>query len=202
MRTCVAQMLLVNRSARLEDLTDEVLHRLRGDPRLGHRRGPLHAIHRAVAGLGLADPPPMPARGHRMQVEGAPTEWMAWIDRWFATSTLTPEVRREYRGILAKTGRWLAAELPGTTTPADWTRETCAAWVARVTRIRVGDYAQRRVGLSGRLGQRLAPTTMASYISAVRTLMRDCQEWGWCARRFDPSTALATPRSVPSSRVE
>ena len=131
-----------------------------------------------------------------MPVEGAPVDWMAWVDRWFATSTLTPRVRREYRSILAKTGRWLTAEQPNIATPADWTRETCAAWVARVTRIGIGDYAQRRVGLVGRVGRRLAPTSMASYISATRTLLRDCQEWGWCIRRFDPATALATPRSV------
>ena len=131
-----------------------------------------------------------------MPVEGAPVEWMTWVDRWFATSTLTPEARREYRSILAKTGRWLTSDQPHIATPADWTRDTCAAWVARVTRIGIGDYAQRRVGLVGRLGRRLAPTSMASYISATRTLLRDCQEWGWCPRRFDPATALATPRSV------
>src|SRR4029077_18373959 len=95
-----------------------------------------------------------------------------------------------------KVGRWLAAEQPAIATPADWTRETCAAWVARVTRASVGDYAQRRVNLVGRVGRRLAPTTMASYISTTRTLLRDCQEWGWRARRVDPATALATPRSV------
>src|SRR4051812_6403444 len=196
MRTVTAQLLLVNRSARLEDLTDEALQHLRGDPRLGRRHGQFHAVHRAVAGLGFAHPPAMPTRGRQMLVEGASAEWMVWVDRWFATSTLTPEVRREYRSILAKVGRWLAAEQPAIATPADWTRETCAAWVARVTRARVGDYAQRRVNLVGRVGRRLAPTTMASYISATRTLLRDCQEWGWCARRFDPATALATPRSV------
>ncbi|MFL4975351.1 MAG: tyrosine-type recombinase/integrase [Microvirga sp.] len=196
MRTVTAQLLLVNRSARLEDLTDEALQHLRGDPRLGRRHGQFHAVHRAVAGLGFAHPPAIPTRGRQMPVEGASAEWMVWVDRWFATSTLTPEVRREYRSILAKVGRWLAAEQPAIATPADWTRETCAAWVARVTRASVGDYAQRRVNLVGRVGRRLAPTTMASYISTTRTLLRDCQEWGWCARRFDPATALATPRSV------
>jgi integrase len=131
-----------------------------------------------------------------MRVEGAPAEWIACVDRWCATSTLTPEVRREYRSILAKAGRWLAAEQPAVTSPADWTRETCAAWVARVVRTGIGDFAQRRVGLAGRVGRRLAPTSMAGYISVVRTFFRDCQEWGWCARRFDPAVALATPRSV------
>lgn len=196
LRTVVAQTLLVNRSAHLEDLSTEVLLRLRDDRRIGWRRSPLHAIHRAVAGLGFADPPAMPTRGRQMVVTDAPPEWMAWVERWYDTSTLTPTVRREYRGILAKVGRWLAAEQPAVVAPPDWTREVCAAWVARVTRAGIGDYAQRRVGLAGRLGRRLAPATMAGYITATRTFFRDAQEWGWCGRRFDPSTALATPRSV------
>jgi hypothetical protein len=65
-----------------------------------------------------------------------------------------------------------------------------------MTRAGIGDYAQRRVGLADRLGRRLAPATMAGYITATRTFFRDAQEWGWCVRRFDPSTALTTPRSV------
>jgi hypothetical protein len=194
--TVVAQTLLVNRSAHLEDLSTEVLLRLRDDRRMGWRRSPFHAIHRAVAGLGIADPPAMPTRGRQMAVTDAPPEWMAWVERWYDTSTLTPTVRREYRGILAKVGRWLAAEQPAVVAPTDWTREVCAAWVARVTRAGIGDYAQRRVGLAGRLGHRLAPATMAGYITATRTFFRDAQEWGWCGRRFDPSTALTTPRSV------
>jgi hypothetical protein len=31
---------------------------------------------------------------------------------------------------------------------------------------------------------------------ATRTFFRDCQEWEWFPRRFDPSRALAVPRSV------
>jgi hypothetical protein len=62
---------------------------------MGRRRSPFHAVHRAVAGLGFANPPSILTGGSPMSVEGAPAEWMAWVDRWFATSTLTPEVRRE-----------------------------------------------------------------------------------------------------------
>ena len=195
-RTFLAQLLLINRSARLENLTDDVLRQVRDDPRVGSRRRPLHAIHRAVAGMGFASPPAAPTRGRQMPAQGAPAEWIACVDRWFTTSTLTPEVRREYRSILIKAGRWLAAAQPGVVSPSDWTRETCAAWVAQVTRTSIGDFAQRRVGLAGRIGRRLAPTSMASYTTVTRTFFRDCQEWGWCARRFDPKTALATPRSV------
>jgi hypothetical protein len=71
-------------------------------------------------------------------------------------------------------------------------RETCAAWVAQVTRTSIGVFAQRRADLA----DRLAPSTMASYTTVTRTFFRDCQECGWCPRRFDPKTALATPRSV------
>jgi hypothetical protein len=72
MRTVTAQLLLVNRSARLEDLTDEALQHLRGDPRLGRRHGQFHAVHRAVAGLGFAHPPAIPTRGRQMPVEAHP----------------------------------------------------------------------------------------------------------------------------------
>lgn len=196
LRTVVVQALLINRSARLEDLTTEALRRLRDDPRMGGRRGAFHAFHRALAGLGTAEPPAPPNKGRSMTVRGAPAEWMAWVERWYETSTLTPVVRRTHRGILAMAGRWLAQELPAVAAPADWTRETCAAWVARVTRACIGDYAQRRVTLADRVGRRLAPASVAGYIGATRTFFRDCQEWGWCPRRFDPKAALATPRSV------
>ena len=31
---------------------------------------------------------------------------------------------------------------------------------------------------------------------ATRMFFRDCQEWEWIPRRFDPTRALAVPRSV------
>jgi hypothetical protein len=40
----------------------------------------------------------------------------------------------------------------------------------------------------------------------VRAFFRDCQEWGWIPRRFDPGRSLADPRSLhallaPNPRV-
>ena len=63
------------------------------------------------------------------------------------------------------------------------------------TRMRVGDYTVRRP-VHQRVGQPLAPRTMATELSAVRTLFWDCQEWGWIPRRFDPGRSLAVPRAV------
>ena len=52
----------------------------------------------------------------------------------------------------------------------------------------------------------MTAATKAGQISAVRTFFRDCQEWEWLPRRFDPQRALAVPRSIaallgPNPRV-
>jgi integrase len=62
--------------------------------------------------------------------------------------------------------------------------------------MQVGDYAQRTAGLKDRAGKPLEAATKATQLSAVRTFFRDCQEWEWIPRRFDPQRALATPRSI------
>jgi integrase len=92
------------------------------------------------------------------------------------------------------------------TEPAQWTRQTCAAWVAKVDRLTIGEYVQRESGLSKRDGEPVSPRTKAEYMTATRTFFRDCQEWEWIARRFDAARALVTPRSVaaliaPNPRV-
>jgi len=40
------------------------------------------------------------------------------------------------------------------------------------------------------------PRTKAGLLAGARQFFRDCQEWGWIPRRFDPARALATPRSI------
>ena len=140
LRAVFVQALLVNRSTRLEDLTSEALERLYNDPRIGWRRSTFHSVCRAVAAMGFASPPTRCNKSRPMAVQGAPADWIAWVERWCNTSTLTPVVRRMHRSILAMAGRWLTAEQPAINSPADWTRETCAAWVACVARSCIGDY--------------------------------------------------------------
>ncbi len=118
------------------------------------------------------------------------------MERWTATSTLTPKVRGTFRTILLKVGRWLAKEHPEICEPAQWTRELCAEYLALVDRLCIGDYAQRWAPFANRIGRPLSAKSKAGYITAVRIFFHDCQEWEWIARRFDPSRALATPRSI------
>jgi integrase len=192
-----SQALLINGSPRLQDLSSEAFARLRAHPATSEHHGTmLFALQRAVAALGHCDPPVRTGRNAMTVIEGADAAWIAWVERWYATSTLTPKVRAIVRTLMAKAGRWLATEHPEITEPTQWTRTTCATWVAAVDRMCVGDYVQRRDGLGGRAGTPISPRTKAHALMACRTFFRDCQEWEWLPRRFDPSTALSVPRSV------
>ncbi|GAA2662413.1 hypothetical protein [Streptomyces vastus] len=57
--SAICQILLLNRSPLLQDLSDEALAAIRTAPAMhGQWGNDLHGIHRAVAALGQADPPP------------------------------------------------------------------------------------------------------------------------------------------------
>jgi integrase len=197
MRGVFSQALLLNRSPRLEDLDTAAFAALRAHPATdGHQGSMLYALQRVVAALGHCDPPVRTGYLQPAGIEGADPVWAAWIERWHATSTLTPKVRRLIRTIMGKAGRWLAVEHPEITDPGQWTRATCAAWVAAVDRMSVGDWTQRRDALGGRGGQPVSPRTKAHNLMATRVFFRDCQEWEWIPRRFDPNRALALPRSI------
>jgi integrase len=193
----LAQALLINRSPRLADLTTEAFDALRAHPASsGRHPAALHALQRVVAELGHCDPPVRPGFNHAPGIVGTHPAWADWVHRWHDTSTLTPKVRALVRTQMAKAGRWLAAEHPEITEPGQWTRSTCADWVAAIDRMTVGDYTQRRDHLTGRAGAPIAPRTKAHILTASRAFFRDCQEWEWIGRRFDPTRALALPRSV------
>ena len=197
LRSAVCHLLLLNRSPFFEDLPQDALNHLRG-PAEDRRNEPpsLHGIHRALAALGHAAPPVSPQSHLRHSTEPAIATWAGWVARWHDTSTLSVKVRQVHRSLLVQVGRWMVAEGVAAMSPELWTRETCAAWVARVDRLRTGDYGPAGMPGDARAGQPLRPASKAGYLNAIRAFFRDCQEWGWIERRFDPRTALATPRSV------
>ena len=90
----------------------------------------------------------------------------------------------------------MAAEQPADRRARHWSRQTCASWVAAVDRMSVGDYVLRTVTTGSPAGAPLKPKTKDSYLRMTRAFFRDLQEWEWIPRRFDPATALGTPRSV------
>ena len=70
----------------------------------------------------------------------------------------------------------------------------------------VGEYIQRTNVVSKRDGAPVSPQMKAGFLTSSRAFFRDCQEWEWIPRRFDPARALATPASIraligPNPRV-
>jgi integrase len=197
LRGIFSQAMLINHSPRLEDLTTEAFMVLHAHPaNTGRYQEMIYALQRVCASLGYCDPPVRPGRNNAPGIDGTSPHWAVWIERWHATSPLSPRVRAIVRTIMAKAGRWLAAEHPQITEPGQWTRQTCAAWVAAVDRMAVGDYVQRHDHIQARAGKPILPRSKAHILGATRTFFRDLQEWEWIGRRFDPTRALAVPRSV------
>ncbi|WP_216854631.1 hypothetical protein [Rhodococcus opacus] len=105
------QLFLLNRSPHLEDLTTDLFDRIRRDGLLGGARlNTLHAVQRAVGALGFCDPPPTTTGRGTARAAGGAQIWQQWVDRWYATSTLTPRARGNVRSRLLKVGRWSAAQ--------------------------------------------------------------------------------------------
>ena len=197
LRGIFSQALLINRSPRLEDLSTEAFTALRAHPaNAGRYREMIYALQRACASLGYCDRPVRTGRNNAPGIGGTSPQWAQWVERWHATSPLSPRVRAIVRTIMAKAGRWLAAEHPQLTEPGQWTRQICAAWVAAVDQMAVGDYIQRHDHIQARAGKPISPRTKSHVLMATRMFFRDCQEWEWIPRRFDPRRALALPHSV------
>jgi hypothetical protein len=113
LRGMFSQALLINHSPRLEDLTTEAFTALRAHPaNAGRYREMIYALQRACASLGYCDPPVRPGRNNAPGIDGTSPHWATWVERWHATSPLSPRVRAIVRTIMAKAGRWLAAEHP------------------------------------------------------------------------------------------
>jgi integrase len=193
----VCHAMLLNRSPLLADLSEDALRALRTNMSVPYSlRQNVHSLHRALAALGYVDPPRPPRRLTLAPAEGVDPVWADWVARWYDTSTLPSSGRKGRRNQMLRMGRWLAAEHPEVQEPGQWTRELCAAWVAAVDRLRIGDYTQNNDSLRDRIGEPLMPRTKSSLLAGARQLFRDCQEWGWISRRFDPARVLATPRSI------
>lgn len=193
--------LLLNRSPRLEDLTAEVLEevRRRGTPYVG--RG-VSMISRSLLRMGIITRPlsrvaeATPPAGRYSAADDVRPEWLGWCRRWRDTSTLAPSSRATVYYNALKVGRWLAHHHPQVLTPRAWTRELALEYVAAVDRMKIGEWSNPGGMYAGQRGRPLRPNAKDKHLGSVRAFFRDCQEWEWIERHFDPSRAFATPRGV------
>ncbi|WP_234337144.1 tyrosine-type recombinase/integrase [Streptomyces xylophagus] len=190
----MSQLFLLNRSPHSGGLTTAFFDRVRREDLLtdGGTKV-LFAVQRAVATLGYCEAPTLRSGTERAGHAGVPPTWGEWVERWTAT---THRSRLHSRAALLKAGRWVADQQLETADPAAWTRQTCAAWIAAVDRMKIGDYVMRTSSFQERLGQPLQAESKAGLVRAVRVFFRDIQDWEWLPRRFDPLRALALPRSI------
>jgi integrase len=210
-RTALCDALLVNESPLLEDLTTEVLKKIYDGHATAERRRSLQRLSKALHALGLIQEPLqhryMEARGGKRSnlTAGISNQWVKAAKRWRNTSTLSPRTRVEvYYGLL-KMGRWVSASYPAEASPESWTRQTAARCVAEICRMVVGQWTNQ-VHTQTDPKRPLTPRAISGQWHAVRCFVRDCQEWEWIPRKFDPNRCLNTPASVkrligPNPRV-
>ncbi|HEV7377771.1 MAG TPA: tyrosine-type recombinase/integrase [Pyrinomonadaceae bacterium] len=136
-----------------------------------------------------------PASRYRA-TDDVPAEWRCWCQRWRDTSTLAPSSRTTVYYNALKIGRWLAHRHPEVLTPHLWTRELALEYVAAVDRMKIGEWSNPGGMYADQHGKPLRPNAKEKHLGSVRAFFRDCQEWDWIKRRFDPYRVFATPRSV------
>ncbi len=197
----LCDVLLLNGSPLLEDLTAEVLEEAGEADTTVPWRLCLQRISRVLVALGLI-PRALPhgyskARGGKRidLTAGISPGWITAAERWRNTSTLTPKTRKGLFYVLLKVGRWLSATHPAEAAPELWTRETATRCVAEVCRMTDGQWRDQGYAQT-HPEKRLSPKTVYGHLYAVRIFFRDCQEWDWIEQRFDPSRYLRTPTSV------
>jgi len=208
-RSALCEVMLANQSPRLQDLTAEALKAARHPNSPRRLREGIFSLSRVLAGMGIIPKPlnqfclKQPGTGDATL--GVPAEWVQIVQRWRATTTCAPKTRTLYYGLTLKVGRWVSQTHPEATSPQNWTRDIAAQWVATVCRLNVGDWVETRKRHPN-WGRPLSPRCKLHHLGALSTFFRDCQEWEWIPRRFDPGRSFAAPRSLlalisPNPRV-
>jgi integrase len=196
----LSELFLRNRSPLLEDLSFESLMKLRTQLPSAHLKSRMVSFTHALVSLGYLDKPITPGRSDENlePLSGVPERWLDFCQRWRKTSTLSQSSRKTYFWCLIKVGRWLAQHHPEVDRPQQWTRELAAEYVAAVLDWRVGDWTHRDESQDEQANVPLSAKTKVQQLKAISTFLRDCQEWDWIPRRFDPRRAFTTPRSIQS----
>ena len=190
-------LFLANRSPRLEDLATETI------ALVARRDMPFYedeyvVVSRILVHLGVLSHPIIPL--HALQKtkhmpQQVPPVWGEWCQRWHTTSTLAASTRQSVYSRLLTVGRWLAQAHPEIESPEQWTRELTLEFATAVDRLKVGQWAYRSLPPE-LVNKPIKPKAKAHLFSTMRMFFRDCQEWEWIPRRFDPVRCFATPRSI------
>ena len=196
----LGHLILENGDPRLEAFTVELLQKGQSSRNNGVARG-VGMVSSGLAAMGIIKTP-LRMRSYigwrdKSHV-GVPTEWADWCARWRKTSTLRPRTRETNYSFILRTGLWLAKEHPQVRSPADWNASTCAAFLAAVDRMTVGEWllASSPPRKVRNHGTPIAANSKRAFLHAMRRFFTDIDLWEWALLRFSPRYHLATPKTV------
>jgi integrase len=197
----MCEVLITNRSPRLEDLTFEVLQKVM--QRRGRKNNTLYlsAVSKVLAHRKIISAPVMrverPRHPNPHLLEGVPEKWVRAANYWRENARSSARVRQATYYFLLTVGRWLTAKHPTITTPEQWDRNLAVECLTMITNMRCGDFRAQWVGRKPRnYGKPLTPNGKMLNYTALRVFFADLQEWGVIPPRFDPYRSFTPPRSV------
>ncbi|MBV9385712.1 MAG: site-specific integrase [Chroococcidiopsidaceae cyanobacterium CP_BM_ER_R8_30] len=200
----LSTILLYCQTPKLEEITDKQFKNLYSQASKTYsddKRCALSRVSVALKHLGILHqeyslrPPPGHGSFHNSAEAGVSQEWFDWVERWFKATTLSSSTTKDRRTMLLKIGRWLAQEYPEVTSPEQWDRQLVVNFITAVDNWKVGDFTVSLLtSFQPNFGQTLSAPAKESILLAVRSFLKDLQEWGWISARFNPIQVLRTPR--------
>ena len=136
----LACALLDSETAKLEDVTHEVLEAIRERGDFVDYALP---ISKALHHMGIVDkalPQVLTRTKSSATWDGMPDEWRELIEGWESTAVRSKSMKNSVRWAAQKTGRWLRATHPEITRPEDWTDDVAIDFLIAVDSMNVGDY--------------------------------------------------------------
>jgi integrase len=201
----LAQLMLITRSPRIEDITEAVLLQLQNQNGTVALEHCVFALSRLLASEGIIDQPVRRLGLQPKMIHGAPEDIVANVPRewarlaryWHETSTLTPRSRLRMYYRLLGVGRWLHATRPHIESPEQWTRTVASEALAMCVDLKNCEWSlsttARRFPNSGKP---MRANSKIDVLYALRTFFRDLQHWEIIPRSFDPHIAFRVPRSL------
>lgn len=181
----LCELLITNRSPRLEDLTLELLQAVEWRRVSKTSTWCLSVLSKILASRRIISAPIMrmnkPKRANPELTAGVPEKWVEAAKYWYENGTRSARLRRaDYYFVLA-VGRWLAAEHPTITSPEQWDRNLAVQCLTMITNMKCGDWRAPGVapwGWRRHYGRPLRPATKMQNYTAMRTFFADLQEMG------------------------
>jgi integrase len=201
----LAQLLLIARSPRMEDITEVSLLQVQERSGTIALENCVIAFSRLLASEGIIDEPVRRRGLQPKMIDGAQEvlvadvsqEWGRLARYWHDTSTLAPRSRLRMYYRLLTVGRWLQATRPHIESPVQWNRTVASEAVAMSVNLKCCEWSlSTTASRFPNSGKPMQANSKVDILYSLRTFFRDLQHWEIIPRSFDPHVAFRVPRSL------